>query len=231
MTEYVTLGSLRVALCLQRLIDEEMIPGSGVHAADFWSGLEGIVADLGPRNRALLERRDWLQGRIDEWLKERRGKQISSAEQEGFLADIGYLLPEPEDFSITTANVDPEIASLAGPQLVVPADNARYAINAANARWGSLYDALYGTDVIAEDGGAERADGYNPARGARVFEYASRFLDQAAPLAAGSHTETNQYRVEEGTAPHQLVAVSAGGSARDLRVDARLFRDGHEPAA
>ncbi len=211
MTDYVAVGDLRIAAELKRLVDEEMIPGSGVDQAAFWQGLERIVADLGPRNRALLERRDALQRDIDAWLEPRRGGAIDAGEQAEFLRQIEYLVPEPPDFSISTAGVDPEIATLAGPQLVVPVDNARYALNAANARWGSLYDALYGTDVIPEEGGAARGEGYNPDRGARVIDYAARFLDMAAPLMHGGHGEVLQYRVETEARPHRLAAITADG--------------------
>ncbi len=216
MTDYATVDGLRVATCLKELIEDEMIPGSGVDGGAFWRELERIVDDLGPLNRALLDRRDRLQDRIDEWLITRRGRAVSAAEQAAFLSDIGYLEPEPGDFSIATAGVDPEVAERAGPQLVVPVDNARYALNAANARWGSLYDALYGTDVIPEDGGAERGAGYNPERGARVIDYAARFLDQAVPLVRGSHGEVHQYLVEDDSLPHRLYAILSDGQPTEL---------------
>jgi len=190
-------GDLQIAPELHALI-ERAAAGTGIDAAAFWSGLETIVNDFAPRNRALLARRDELQARIDGWHRERAGGALDAEEYRDFLTDIGYLLPEGEDFEIATANVDPEAAVLAGPQLVVPVMNARYALNAANARWGSLYDALYGTDVIGEEGGAERGRGYNPARGAKVIACARAFLDQAVPLSRGSHADVELYRVENG---------------------------------
>ncbi len=229
MTEYVRVGNVRVARCLKQLIDEEIIPGSGVAAGDFWQGLERIVTDLGPRNRALLERRDELQREIDGWLRGHDGVP-PAPEQAEFLRGIGYLVPEPDDFSITTTGVDPEIARLAGPQLVVPVDNARYALNAANARWGSLYDALYGTDVIPEGDGAERGESYNPKRGARVVAYAARFLDQTVPLVRGSHANVHQYLVEVDSLPHRLFAILPDGQPTELADIAQFagFRTGNK---
>ena len=157
MTDRVSVGDIAVARSLYDFVNEEALPGTGVTAEAFWTGLDAIVRDLAPENRALLEKRDRLQSEIDRWHRDRRGKNFDLAEYKDFLEMIGYLLPEGSDFSITTANVDPEIAEVAGPQLVVPVMNARYALNAANARWGSLYDALYGTDAIPDDGGARVA--------------------------------------------------------------------------
>ena len=179
----VTAGGMQVARTLYDFVNAEAIPGTGVEPAVFWQGFGALVRDLAPRNKALLDRRDELQRQIDAWHLEHRGKPIDPGAYTEFLRGIGYLQPEPADFSIGTDNVDPEIASIAGPQLVVPVTNARYALNAANARWGSLYDALYGTDAIPEDGGATRGAGYNADRGARVVAKARQVLDQAAPLA------------------------------------------------
>ena len=165
MTDYVAHGGIRIAKELHDLVRDEIAPGTGIEAAKVWSLLDAIVRELGPRNRALLDKRDALQTRIDGWLGDRRGKPIDPRESRAFLTEIGYLVPVGPAFKVTTANVDPEIGTLAGPQLVVPVDNPRYALNAANARWGSLYDALYGTNVIADDGGAEKGKGYNPVRG------------------------------------------------------------------
>lgn len=199
MTDRITVGGLQVAAPLHDLIRDEIIPGTGLEPDAFWTAFADIVAELGPRNRALLERRDALQAQIDAWHRERRGLPIDAAAYKAFLQDIGYLEPEGPDFAVTTANLDPEIAAIAGPQLVVPVNNARYALNAANARWGSLYDALYGTDAIPEDGGAERGGDFNPVRGERVVAAAVDFLDQHFPLAGGaSHGSVSGYRVEDG---------------------------------
>ena len=195
MTERVQIGELQVAHELQQLINEEVIPGTGVNADVFWSELEKIIADLAPVNRTLLQKRDQLQQQIDTWHTENPGAFRDLDGYKKFLREIGYLNPEPEDFTATTDNVDAEIATMAGPQLVVPVMNARYALNAANARWGSLYDALYGTDVVSEEGGAEKGQGYNPVRGERVIAYAREFLDQSAPLTSGSHKDAREYRI------------------------------------
>lgn len=185
MTEYITRHNLQIAEPLFSLVMDEIIPGTGVEPDAFWESFSEIVRDLSPTNKALLQKRDHLQARIDAWHREHRGKPHDPVAYKEFLLDIGYLVPEGPDFRITTENVDPEIARMAGPQLVVPVNNARYALNAANARWGSLYDALYGTDVIPWEDGASPGDGYDPARGARVMEYANGFLDRAVPLAGG----------------------------------------------
>jgi malate synthase len=196
--DFVNAGGLQVARPLYDFVNAEAIPGTGIDADAFWQGLGALIEDLAPRNRALLDKRDALQQQIDAWHLDNRGKPIDPAAYQDFLRGIGYLQPEPADFSIGTGNVDPEIASIAGPQLVVPVTNARYALNAANARWGSLYDALYGTDAIPEDGGATRSQGYNKLRGARVVAKARQILDQAVPLAVGSHQEAIGYAVDDG---------------------------------
>ena len=183
MTDYVQHGGIRIAKPLYDLVRDEIAPGTGVTPEAAWSLLDSVVQTLGPRNRALLAKRDALQAQIDAWLSARRGTPLDQKATAAFLHEIGYLVPVGPDFRVTTANVDAEIASLAGPQLVVPVDNPRYALNAANARWGSLYDALYGTNVIAEEPGAEKGRGYNPVRGQRVIARANQFLDEAAPLA------------------------------------------------
>ena len=203
----VDASGLHVAGELHRFITDEALPGTGVDASAFWSGLASLLRDLAPRNRALLARRDALQVQIDDWHRERKGRAIDPAEYGSFLREIGYLLDPPASVSVDTANVDPEIATIAGPQLVVPVSNARYALNAANARWGSLYDALYGTDALPETEGATRGRGYNPARGALVVARAKQVLDEAAPLATGSHGDATAYRVDGG----QLRVETASG--------------------
>jgi malate synthase len=198
MTDRVVVDGLSIARALYEFIRNEVLPGTGVPEAGFWTRFDRIVHDLAPKNRALLQKRDDLQAQIDGWHRAHRGRPFDRTEYKAFLAEIGYLLPEGPDFAIDTASVDPEIARIAGPQLVVPVTNPRYALNAANARWGSLYDALYGTDALPEDDGATRAGGYNPVRGAKVFAWTKRFLDEVAPLAKGSHAEVRGYAVEDG---------------------------------
>ncbi|HNO60615.1 MAG TPA: malate synthase G, partial [Plasticicumulans sp.] len=199
MTERVAIGGLQVAKPLYDLVQNTLLPGTGLEAAGWWTALEAIVTDLAPRNRELLAKRDALQAQIDAWHVARRGQPHDHAAYVAFLREIGYLLPEGPDFQVSTDNVDPEIASVAGPQLVVPVNNARYALNAANARWGSLYDALYGTDVLSEADGATKAgpdgSGYNPVRGAKVIEYARHVLDRCVPLKKGSHLDSTAYAV------------------------------------
>ena len=210
MTQRIARAGLQVAPVIVKLLEEQICPGTGVSGETVWSGLAQILADLRPRNDELLAIRDTLQARIDRWHRDNPGPNYDRAAYKQFLKDIGYLLPEPAPFTVTTSNVDPEVASLAGPQLVVPVMNARYALNAANARWGSLYDALYGSDAIAEDGGAQRAGAYNPVRGARVIAWAKDFLDRHVALAAGHHGEATAYRVEAGAL---LIDTPAGPQA------------------
>jgi len=198
MPQRVAVAGLSVEKQLYDVIANEILPATGLDAGTFFAALAGLVAELGPRNRELLAKRDAMQAAIDVWHNERRDKPHDAEAYKCFLTGLGYLLPEGPDFAIETTGVDPEIASVAGPQLVVPITNARYAINAANSRWGSLYDALYGTDVIPETGGAAKGPGYNPVRGAAVVAYAAAFLDQAAPLAAGRHSEATAYAVSGG---------------------------------
>jgi malate synthase len=185
MTEYVGVGDLKIAKILVDLVEREVAPGTGVTSATVWALLGQLVAELGPRNRALLAKRDSLQARVDDWFVARRGQELDGAAYRGFLEEIGYLVPEGSPFEVTTANVDDEIAVLAGPQLVVPVDKARYALNAANARWGSLYDALYGTNVIPEGPETKKGETYNPTRGKLVIAKANHFLDETVPLAHG----------------------------------------------
>jgi malate synthase len=218
MTERVQVGGLQVAKALYDFVNNEAIPGTGIAADKFWAGAAAVIKDLAPKNRALLAKRDELQAQIDAWHQARKGQAHDAAAYKAFLQEIGYLLPEPEDFQATTTNVDEEIARLAGPQLVVPVMNARFALNASNARWGSLYDALYGTDVISEEGGAEKGKGYNKVRGDKVIAFARAFLDEAAPLAAGSHVDSTGYAIVDG----KLVVALKGGSNSGLRDDAQL---------
>ena len=198
MSNRIQQGGLQVAKEIFDLVANELTPGTGVTVEHFWAVFEEIINDLTPRNRELLQVRKNLQDQIDAWHDQRAGETIDQAEYKAFLQEIGYLVKEGRDFQIETENVDPEIALMAGPQLVVPVMNARFALNAANARWGSLYDALYGSDVIPEDGGAGKAGAYNPVRGSRVIAYARGVLDQAAPLATGSHADSTAYRIENG---------------------------------
>ncbi|OBB46632.1 malate synthase G [Mycobacterium sp. 852002-51961_SCH5331710] len=209
MTDRVTVGNLRVAKVLYDFINNEALPGTDIEPATFWSGVDKVVADLTPKNEELLARRDDLQARIDKWHRQRVIEPLDHDAYKAFLTEIGYLLPEPDDFTITTAGVDDEITTTAGPQLVVPILNARFALNAANARWGSLYDALYGTDVIPEDDGAEKGGSYNKVRGDKVIAYARTFLDGAAPLASGQWSEATGLRIDDG---QLLVDLGDGNS-------------------
>ncbi|MGK9066049.1 malate synthase G [Stutzerimonas chloritidismutans] len=213
MTERVTLGRLQVAANLQRFIEDEVLPGTGVEVEAFWKGFDQLVHDLAPKNRALLAERDRLQVELDNWHRSNPGPISDMPAYRRFLESIGYLQPEPGEVKISTSNVDSEIATQAGPQLVVPIGNARYALNAANARWGSLYDALYGTDAISEENGAQKGPGYNEVRGAKVIAFARNFLDQAAPLAEGSHADSVSYRVQDGA----LKVTLENGSVTELK--------------
>ncbi|WPG38217.1 malate synthase G [Variovorax sp. EBFNA2] len=217
MTDRTTAHRLQVATELHRFVEEKVLPASGVASDVFWKGFDAIVHDLAPKNVALLAERDRLQSELDAWHQKNPGPIADMPAYRAFLEKIGYLLPQPKGVKATTANVDSELALQAGPQLVVPILNARYALNAANARWGSLYDALYGTDAIPETGGAEKGKGYNPVRGAKVIEFARNVLDQAAPLANGSHKNATGYSVKDG----QLV-VALQGSTTGL-ADASQF--------
>jgi malate synthase len=198
MTDRIKKGGLEIAAELHDLVANEIAPGTGVEADHFWTQMETILADLAPRNKALLAKRDDIQKTVDAWHLKRQGAKIDLNEYKDFLKEIDYLLPEGEDFKVGTANVDDEIAHIAGPQLVVPVRNARFAMNAANARWGSLYDALYGTDMISDEGGAEKGGAYNPKRGDKVIAWARDFLDQYFPLANGSHKDSTGYAIVDG---------------------------------
>jgi len=204
MTERLDVGGLKVAKALYDLVKDEIAPGTGVEPDTFWSAFGDMVRELAPRNRALLERRNAIQAQIDAWHREHPERPISLDAYRAFLIEIGYLVPEGPDFSVSTSNVDPEIAQIAGPQLVVPVSNARYALNAANARWGSLYDALYGTDAIAEDEGLERTAELNPRRAAAVVARAAAFLDEVVPLNRGSHADACGYGLGNGKLVVQL---------------------------
>lgn len=216
MSNYVNAGQLKVANELYEFINSEALPGSGVDQAVFWNGFEELVKDLTPKNKALLAKREELQEKIHEWHRENKGFDFNK--YKSFLEEIDYLLPEAEDFQITTENVDEEISLQAGPQLVVPINNGRYAINAANARWGSLYDALYGTDAISMDDGAHREGPYNPVRGNKVIEFGRNFLDETVPLSSGSHSDAILYSVEEGN----LVVTLHSGEKVGLQDDSKF---------
>ena len=207
--EPITIANLRIAKPLYDLVQSEIAPGTGLDPDAVWTSLGAMVKELGPENRRLLDMRARHEKRLDAWNQERESETPDPAAYRRFLAETGYLLEEEGPFAITTDDVDPEISSIAGPQLVVPVDNARYALNAANARWGSLYDALYGTDVISEEDGAERGAAYNPVRGARVVEWTERFLDDVVPLREGLYSEVTDFVVENYDGPSRLVCVLA----------------------
>jgi malate synthase len=216
--EHVCVADLKVAKVLYDFVVDEVLPDIGIKSHAFWDGLDRIVHRFGPINRALLQKREVLQAQIDEWYRTRHGQAVDAAAQKTFLEEIGYLLPEGEPFAIDPANIDDEIAAVAGPQLVVPVSNARYALNAANARWGSLYDALYGSDVIPSEGAAAPTSRYNPERGKLVIAWARRFLDDSAPLAAGSHADVRAYAIKNG----RLAATLADGDTVGLAEPKKL---------
>ena len=220
--EAVTVGGLQVARTLHDFVAREAIPGTGIAPAAFWAGFEALLRDLAPRSHALLVKRDEMQAAIDAWHVTHRGQTVDPVAYQEFLREIGYLVPEPATVTVDTANVDPEIASIAGPQLVVPVTNARYALNAANARWGSLYDAFYGTDAIPEDadstGRATSGPGLNPIRVKRVVARVREFLDQAVPLFSGSHADVVSYQLTDG----RLIAILASGAHTALAHEAQF---------
>ncbi|MFN9764624.1 MAG: malate synthase G, partial [Pseudomonadota bacterium] len=228
-TPRTRLHDLHVADGLVRFVDDEVLPGTGIDRATWWAGFDAIVRDLAPRNAALLAERDRLQAEIDAWHRAHPGPIADPAAYRAFLERIGYLLPEPKDVRATTAGVDVELALQAGPQLVVPILNARYALNAANARWGSLYDALYGTDALPETDGCEKGTGYNPKRGAKVIDYARHVLDRTAPLAGrgASHVGSKGYAIVGGA----LVVTLADGRTAGLKKPAQLIGWQGEAAA
>ncbi|WP_325435102.1 malate synthase G [Pseudomonas nitroreducens] len=219
MTERVQVGGLQVAKVLFDFVNNEAIPGTGIDAGKFWAGVETVINDLAPKNKALLAKRDEIQAKVDGWHQARAGQPHDAAAYKAFLQEIGYLLPEPADFQASTQNVDEEIARMAGPQLVVPVMNARFALNAANARWGSLYDALYGTDAISEENGAEKGKGYNKVRGDKVIAFARAFLDEAAALESGSHVDATAYVVKNGA----LAVTLKNGSETGLKNAAQFL--------
>jgi malate synthase len=211
MTNMIDKAGIKVAASLANFIDQQALPGTGIEPEAFWRGAADIFARFAPENRALLAKRDTIQARLDDWHRARKGRPHDAAAYQAFLREIGYLVPEPAPFAVGTQNVDDEVARMAGPQLVVPVLNARFLLNAANARWGSLYDALYGTDALpAEEGELER--GYDPKRGARVVARAKAFLDEAAPLAGGSHADVTGWGIDDGA----LVASLSSGAASSL---------------
>src|ERR1700692_3960813 len=218
MRATVTVDHLGIDRVLYDFVNHEAMPGTEVQERPFWSGFSALVRALMPRNTELLLQRDDLQSKIDAWHRQYLGADFDHASYKAYLLEIGYLVPEKQPFAVDTAGVAPEIAQIAGPQLVVPVSNARYALNAANARWGSLYDALYGTDAIPEDG-AGRTGKYNPQRGAKVIAFARDFLDEHFALADGSHHDAVSYRV----AAHGLAIQLNSGGATNLK-DAAAFR-------
>ena len=219
MTARTTVHGLQVATELYQFIETKVLPGTGVDSAKFWAGFDQIVNDLAPKNAALLAERTRIQTDMNAWHTAHPGPIQDMAAYKAHLEKIGYMVPVPANTQITTANVDAELATMAGPQLVVPILNARYALNAANARWGSLYDALYGTDAISEEGGAEKGKGYNPVRGTKVIAFARNLLDQAAPLEGASHKEATGYRVEGG----KLVVALSHGATTGLQDPAKFL--------
>lgn len=230
MAESVEIGGLRIDEGLYALVRDEIAPGTGVEADAFWASWGRIVADLGPKNRALLDKRNALQRQIDSWCQSHRGQPFKVDQYQGFLEKIGYLVPEGDDFAAAPKNVDREIAVVSGPQLVVPLDNARYALNAANARWGSLYDALYGTDVISEDDHAQKGETYNPVRGAKVIVRTEAFLDQAVGLARGSFADVINFSLKDIRGVKKLAATltdkSEGGLAEPEKFAGYTLNDG-----
>ena len=219
MTQTIQLAGLTINENLHDFIEREALPDTGIASAHFWQSFANIINDLSGENSQLLAKRDDLQTQIDTWHKNNFGDKFNFANYKQFLADIGYLAPVVDDFSISTENVDAELATIAGPQLVVPIMNARFALNAVNARWGSLYDALYGTDVISDEDGAEKSTNYNPVRGAKVIRYAKEFLDQAIPLVKGSHQDAIAYHLNE----QQLMVSLANGEQSPLKESSALI--------
>jgi malate synthase len=222
MSNRIQHGSLNIDSTLYSFVNQQAIPGTGIQVDDFWASFESILDDLAPQNKRLLAKREQLQQQIDEWHAGQQGRDFDAAAYKAFLLDIGYLVPEGAEFSVTTENVEPEIATQAGPQLVVPIMNARFALNAANARWGSLYDALYGTDVISEENGAEKGGQFNPVRGQKVVTYSREFLDEAAPLNGVSHKDVKRYSIGDLSIGDTLTATLDNGEQVTLMDDSQL---------
>ena len=208
---YISFGSLSIAESLFNFVNDALLAELDIQSDTFWMDFEAAVNDLAPKNRRLLQKREELQSKLDKWLEEHKSTGIESEQYTEYLREIGYLMPEGENFQIETSNIDSEIATIAGPQLVVPVMNARYALNAANARWGSLYDALYGTDIIPEDGGAEKSGVYNPVRGHKVISYARNVLDTHSPLSNSSWEDAFGFAIDDGT-----LSISIGERSTSL---------------
>ncbi|MBT8142866.1 MAG: malate synthase G, partial [Gammaproteobacteria bacterium] len=225
MISRTNIGGLQVANSLKKLIHAEILPGLDISPGRFWDEFEQLIIEFAPKNASLLVKRDELQQKIDAWHQQRAAQAHDPVAYKAYLQEIGYLLPEGEDFMINTQNIDSEIATQAGPQLVVPVKNARFALNAANARWGSLYDALYGTDVIPETNGAERAGSYNKVRGDKVIAFARRHLDVVAPLLEGSHARVSRYTVQDvnPTKDFELEIYMSNGKTTSLRHPERFI--------
>src|SRR6056300_404860 len=214
MSDRIKYGNLQVSEELDNFLRNEVVPGIDVDPDDFWKSFEKVLDEFGGKNKELLEKRETIQKQIDNWHLSNKDKEHNHDEYVNFLKEIGYLLDEGEDFEITTQNVDDEIKKVAGAQLVVPVMNARFSLNAANARWGSLYDALYGTDMISEEGGAEKSGPYNPIRGDKVIEFSKNFLDEAVPLSSVSYSEVTGFSVKNG-----VLKVSTSDQSSDALKD------------
>ena len=225
MSERIAISNLRVSPELYQFIEQDVLPLTSLEPSSFWQDFASIINDLTPINNGLLEKRDALQAQIDQWHQQNPYQESSAQEYKAFLTDIGYLESEVADFSIDTKNVDAELANMAGPQLVVPIMNARFALNAVNARWGSLYDALYGTDIISEENGAEKAGGYNPVRGDKVIAFAKNFLDESFPLQQGSHADASEYKID---GDKLTITLKDGSSTELANADAYIGYQGEQ---
>ncbi|PWQ98620.1 malate synthase G [Leucothrix pacifica] len=221
MTNRIQQGGLQIAESLHTLVDQQILPGTGIDSDTYWQRFEAILDELAPQNKALLEKRDAIQAKMDGWYQENPGPVKDMQQYKAFLTEIGYLVEEGAEFDITTSNVDAEIATVAGPQLVVPVNNARFALNAANARWGSLFDAFYGTDAISEEDGAEKTAAFNTVRGTKVIAESQAFLDSAIPLTTGSHSDVAEYTLK-GDSTKSLLAVLQNGETATLKAPEQL---------